>query len=208
MIELYPNEKYLYCPFEDKDECKSLGGCWDSEKYCWYIPKGVNNKNFEKWFYPYKNENNYIQKNIINWFLFNYNYKFPKDDIYHNNVGVGIGKWLIITKKDSTDVIKLEYLLRKPGIEGYKIWQDQRINVKDHFSSETASICIYCGYNNQNFEEQKEWIKYIGYKLSKDLYLKNLSIRKQLYFKLNEETRQFNYSFNSSNTSKLSISFE
>ena len=40
---------YLDCPFNEKDECKSLGGKWDSEKKKWYIPDGVNASNFSKW---------------------------------------------------------------------------------------------------------------------------------------------------------------
>ena len=45
---LDPNKKYIYCPFEEKEECKHLGGKWDNEKYMWYIPEGINNIYFKK----------------------------------------------------------------------------------------------------------------------------------------------------------------
>jgi len=40
---------YLNCPFNEKEECKSLGGKWDPEKKKWYIPDGINSDNFKKW---------------------------------------------------------------------------------------------------------------------------------------------------------------
>ena len=49
MLKLYPNKKYIYCPFEEKEECKNLGGKWDNEKNMWYIPEGINNIYFKKW---------------------------------------------------------------------------------------------------------------------------------------------------------------
>jgi len=53
MIELYPNKRYIYCPFEEKDECKFNGGKWDNDKKMWYIPEGIDNEPFKNWFYPY-----------------------------------------------------------------------------------------------------------------------------------------------------------
>ena len=50
MIELYPNKRYIYCPFEEKDECKFNGGKWDNAKKMWYIPEGIDNEPFKKWF--------------------------------------------------------------------------------------------------------------------------------------------------------------
>ena len=60
MNELYPNKRYIYCPFEEKDECKFNGGKWDNDKKMWYIPQGIDNEPFKHWFYPYKNKENYI----------------------------------------------------------------------------------------------------------------------------------------------------
>ena len=40
---------YLNCPFEEKDECKELGGYWDNEVQKWYIPDGMPTKPFERW---------------------------------------------------------------------------------------------------------------------------------------------------------------
>lgn len=40
---------YLNCPFEDKDECKSLGGKWDGDAKKWYVPVGQDTSAFEKW---------------------------------------------------------------------------------------------------------------------------------------------------------------
>ena len=49
---------FLDCPFNEKDECKALGGKWNAGKKKWYVPDGVNASNFKKWI---KSEN----KNII-----------------------------------------------------------------------------------------------------------------------------------------------
>ena len=40
---------YLDCPFEDKDECKSLGGKWDGDAKKWYVPAGEDTAPFAKW---------------------------------------------------------------------------------------------------------------------------------------------------------------
>lgn len=40
---------YLSCPFNDKDECKSLGGKWDPNMKKWYVPQGVDTTPFKKW---------------------------------------------------------------------------------------------------------------------------------------------------------------
>ncbi len=47
---------YLSCPFSEKDECKALGGRWDSQKKKWYIPAGVDASNFKKWITDDKKE--------------------------------------------------------------------------------------------------------------------------------------------------------
>ena len=40
---------YLNCPFEDKDECKALGGRWDSDAKKWYVPADLDRSPFKKW---------------------------------------------------------------------------------------------------------------------------------------------------------------
>jgi hypothetical protein len=59
---------YLDCPFSDKEECKSYGGKWDSEKKKWYIPDGINSSQFKKWIIDEKetviSEHNKIEKII------------------------------------------------------------------------------------------------------------------------------------------------
>jgi hypothetical protein len=36
---------YIYCPYEDKEEAKSLGAKWDKDKKLWYAPnKTIYNK--------------------------------------------------------------------------------------------------------------------------------------------------------------------
>jgi len=40
---------YLNCPFNDKDECKSLGGKWDPNMKKWFVPHGVDTTPFKKW---------------------------------------------------------------------------------------------------------------------------------------------------------------
>ncbi len=39
---------FLNCPFNEKDECKALGGKWDSERKKWYVPDGIDASNFQK----------------------------------------------------------------------------------------------------------------------------------------------------------------
>jgi hypothetical protein len=40
---------YLNCPYDDKDECKSLGGRWDGDMKKWYVPDGLDTAAFAKW---------------------------------------------------------------------------------------------------------------------------------------------------------------
>ena len=40
---------YLNCPFDDKDECKALGGRWDGDTKKWYVPDGKDTAPFAKW---------------------------------------------------------------------------------------------------------------------------------------------------------------
>ena len=40
---------YLNCPFDDKDECKSLGGRWDGDARKWYITDAMASEPFAKW---------------------------------------------------------------------------------------------------------------------------------------------------------------
>jgi len=201
MYELYTNKRYIYCPFEEKDECKFKGGKWDNDKKMWYIPEGIDNEPFNNWFYPYENKENYIEKQILYWFYRRY-FTFPDIETTHT----GVGKWLIFIDYTSTNYNKLKYLYKKIGITGFKIWQDGREEVKKHFDVNEACICIYCGWKSKSFEEQKEWIKYIGFNISKDCYLKSISKINKIFFKTNIDTRKYNYSFNSK-SSKLQFNY-
>ena len=40
---------YLNCTFDDKDECKALGGKWDGDEKKWYVPAGQDTSPFKKW---------------------------------------------------------------------------------------------------------------------------------------------------------------
>ena len=40
---------YLNCPFEEKDECKELGGRWDNVERKWFITTDMDNRPFQKW---------------------------------------------------------------------------------------------------------------------------------------------------------------
>tara|TARA_B100000780_G_scaffold257415_1_gene207240 strand:+ start:297 stop:758 length:462 start_codon:yes stop_codon:yes gene_type:complete len=40
---------YLDCPFEEYEDCKSLGGQWDPTLKCWYIRSGMDLTKFVKW---------------------------------------------------------------------------------------------------------------------------------------------------------------
>ena len=48
-IEINGEKIFLNCPFDEKDECKSLGGKWDSDRRKWYVPSGVSSEKFRKW---------------------------------------------------------------------------------------------------------------------------------------------------------------
>jgi hypothetical protein len=43
------SEAYLTTTFQEKDEVKSLGACWDPERRKWYVPRGKTLKPFLKW---------------------------------------------------------------------------------------------------------------------------------------------------------------
>ncbi len=47
---------FLNCPFNEKDECKALGGKWDAERKKWYIPDGIDASSFQKWIESDKEE--------------------------------------------------------------------------------------------------------------------------------------------------------
>ena len=47
---------FLNCPFNEKDECKALGGKWDAERKKWYVPDGVDASSFQKWIESDKKE--------------------------------------------------------------------------------------------------------------------------------------------------------
>ena len=46
---------YLNCPYDEKDDCKSLGGWWDNDARKWYVPNDVDRNLFKKW-WPKKQE--------------------------------------------------------------------------------------------------------------------------------------------------------
>ena len=59
---------YLNCPFEDKDECKLLGGRWDKNEKKWYAEVNSDVAKFYKWlpkgvdFDAFKTTNIILQK--------------------------------------------------------------------------------------------------------------------------------------------------
>ena len=40
---------YLNCPFDEKDECKSLGARWDGDARKWYITADMGSEPFARW---------------------------------------------------------------------------------------------------------------------------------------------------------------
>ena len=40
---------YLDCPFEDGEDCKSIGGQWDPNVKRWYVRAGMDLEKFTKW---------------------------------------------------------------------------------------------------------------------------------------------------------------
>lgn len=41
---------WLDCPREEKDEAKKLGARWDVERVKWFVPDGVDEEPFARWF--------------------------------------------------------------------------------------------------------------------------------------------------------------
>lgn len=204
MMAKFPNNRYIYCSYQDKDECKIKGGKWDTITKMWYIPKGVSDELFTKWLYPYTNIDNYIESNIVYWVFHNFHIR---QDYHAIDGDRGIGKWLVMIKAHSTDISNLRYLLKTPGVTGFKIWQDQHLIANNVFTKEDACICIYCGVKRYTFEQQIDWIKYIGFRISNDKYLKLISLKPKIFFKTNADTNKGAYSFNSVSVSKLAFNF-
>ncbi len=44
--------KYIYVPFNEKEEAKALGARWDKSVKRWYIPEGREVEQFQKWLDP------------------------------------------------------------------------------------------------------------------------------------------------------------
>lgn len=119
----------------------------------------------------------------------------------------GLGKWLIIIDDTKIPKPELFWLGDIIGVTGYKLWKDQRENIKTNYSTTTTCLCIYCGVNEKILtpEKQNNWILHIGKKLSKSPYLKQISMRSKIWFKENIKTHQCIYSFNNTNVCNLSV---
>ena len=135
---------------------------------------------------------------------------------------VGLGKWLVIVNcKDNPNTFNyfddhekshwlslennLKFLNNISGVIDWKIWKrHDNANI-----SNTACVCIYCGISENILEPSKQykWIMYIGNKLSKIDYIKNISIRDKIYFKENTKSRQGIYSHTHSNVCPLYVEF-
>ena len=114
---------------------------------------------------------------------------------------VGLGKWCIIIDDNKTPNPQTFWLKNVIGVTGWKLWK------MEQFTTTTTCLCIYCGVNEKKLspEKQYNWILHIGKKLSKNPYIKHISMGSEIYFKENTKTRGGNYSFNSKNVSKLSV---
>ena len=40
---------YLECPYEERDEAKSLGVLWNPDSKKWYVPNDVDRNFFKQW---------------------------------------------------------------------------------------------------------------------------------------------------------------
>ena len=46
---MFDNRFYLNCPYDDKEECKALGGRWDNDARKWYVPGDMDKDMFKVW---------------------------------------------------------------------------------------------------------------------------------------------------------------
>lgn len=46
---MFNDRFYLNCPYDEKDECKALGGRWDNDARKWYVPSDVDKDMFKEW---------------------------------------------------------------------------------------------------------------------------------------------------------------
>lgn len=51
-LERIEEKTFLYCSFDDKNQCKKMGGKWDGKERKWYAPPGAIKAKFEKWLSP------------------------------------------------------------------------------------------------------------------------------------------------------------
>ncbi len=86
----------------------------------------------------------------------------------------GLGKWLIIIDDNKTPNPELFWLGNIIGVTDYKLWKDQRENIKNNYSTTTTCLCIYCGVNKKNPNSRKTtqldftyWKKIIKISISK-----------------------------------------
>ena len=43
------NRFYLNCPYDNKEDCKALGGRWDNDARKWYVPDDADRNLFKEW---------------------------------------------------------------------------------------------------------------------------------------------------------------
>ena len=50
------SRRYLYVPFEEREQVRALGALWDHEAKCWYIGSGANEAHFGRWLGDHEEE--------------------------------------------------------------------------------------------------------------------------------------------------------
>ena len=55
-------DTFINVPYAEKDEAKSLGARWNPEKKSWYIPKGIYNVDFCKWYKEQAEDNGKLKE--------------------------------------------------------------------------------------------------------------------------------------------------
>lgn len=104
-------DTFINVPYSEKEEAKSLGAKWNPEKKSWYIPKGIYNEDFCKW-YKTQAEDNGKLKEIKSLPLGQFEIK---KELADNVVAIRETKKAYLLKKDNVEFWVQKRWVREDG---------------------------------------------------------------------------------------------